>query len=77
MEARLRFLCLGLASSLDRERILMDGEIDVVELNPWNLGGDDDAVRPAPDVDRRILRRRNPPLIAERPIYLVLNPTQR
>ena len=50
----------------------MHRKIDGIELDARDLGGDDDAVRPAPDVDRRKLRRRDPSLIAEGPIDFVL-----
>src|SRR5574341_1250206 len=77
VEGRLRFLRLRLAPALDGKRVLMDRQIDVVELHARNLGGDDDAVGPAPDVDRREFGRRNPPLIAKCAVDLVLDPTQR
>src|SRR5512134_1026316 len=68
---------LRLAATFDRERVLMHGQIDGIETDAWNLGGDDDPLWATPDVNRRKFGRGRPLLVAEGPVDLLLNALER
>ena len=63
------------SAALDSQRVLVNHHLDVLEAHPRNLGGDDDAVLAAPDVDRRELAGNEAG--AQRPVHLLLHPAER